>query len=376
MTMSAPWTRVNLVVPTNQKAREKGADMLIIGLDYHPGFQQIAFVDTETGELEERRLQHREEAERFYRDLAGQGMKVRIGMEASGQARWFEHLLAELNFELWIGDAAKIRARRVRKQKTDRQDAQLILKLMLKDDFPQIWVPSWENRDVRQLLWHRHRMVQARTRIMNQLQAVALNEGLRCKKRLWREGGREQLAAIRLAPWASRRRQDLLELLDRLNPSIAQLTEAVELEAEKCPEAQRLMTHPGVGPLTALAFVLVIGTAERFRCGKQIASYLGLVPSEDSSGDRRRLGHITKQGNSLLRFLLVEAAQVTVRSNQEWRSKFFHLAMRRGRKIAKVAMARRLAIRLYWMWRQGWNYEQLTHFGSHAGQPGNRHGVQ
>ncbi len=127
----------------------------------------------------------------------------------------------------------------------------------------------------------------------------------------------------------------------------------------------------GVGPLTALAFVLVNRTAERFRCDKQIASYLGLVPSEESSGDRRRLGHISKQGNSLLRFLLVEAAQVTVRSNQEWRSKFFHLAMRRGRKIAKVAMARRLAIRLYWMWRKGWNYEQLTQFGAHAGQPGN-----
>ena len=107
-------------------------------------------------------------------------------MEASGHARWFERLMGELQIELWIGDAAEIRTKRVRKQKTDRQDAQLILKLMLKDDFPTIWVPSWENRDLRQLLWHRHRMVQARTRIMNQLQAVALNEGLRCKKKLWR----------------------------------------------------------------------------------------------------------------------------------------------------------------------------------------------
>jgi transposase len=136
-----------------------------------------------------------------------------------------------------------------------------------------------------------------------------------------------------------------------------------------------LRTHPGVGSLTALAFVLIVGRAERFQCGKQIASYLGLVPSEESSGDRRRLGHITKQGNSLLRFLLVEAAQVTVRSDPEWRSKFFHLAMRRGRKIAKVAMARRLAVRLYWMWRQEWDYEQMKKFGSHAGQPGHRHGV-
>jgi len=350
--------------------------MIIIGVDFHPEFQQIAWVDTDTGEFQERRLQHREEAERFYRELAAQRVQVRVGMEASGHARWLERLLSELQFELWIGDAAEIRAKRVRKQKTDRQDAQLILKLMLKDDFPQIWVPSWENRDLRQLLWHRHRMVQARTRIMNQLQAVALNEGLRCKKRLWRERGRQQLESFRLAPWASRRRRDLLELLDRLNPTIAELTQAIEQEAEKSPEAQRLRTHPGVGALTALAFVLILGEANRFRCGKQIASYLGLVPLEDSSGNRRRLGHITKQGSSMVRFLLVEAAQATVRSMPEWRSKYFHLAMRRGRKTAKVAIARRLAVRLYWMWRKGWDYEQLTKFGSHAGQPGNRHGVQ
>jgi transposase len=350
--------------------------MIIIGADYHPGFQQIAFVDTDTGELQERRLEHREEAETFYRDLAKQGMRVRVGMEASGHARWFERLLSELQFELWIGDAAEIRTKRVRKQKTDRQDAQLLLRLMLEDRFPRIWVASWENRDLRQLLWHRHRMVQARTRIMNQLQAVALNEGLRCKKRLWREAGREQLESFPLAPWASRRRRDLLELHDRLTPKIGELTQAIEQEAEQYPEAQRLMTHPGVGALTALAFVLIIGKTERFQCGKQLASYLGLVPLEDSSGERRRLGHITKQGNSLLRFLLVEAAQVTVRSDPEWRGKYFHLAMRRGRKIAKVAMARRLAVRLYWMWRKGWDYEHLKEFGPHAGQPENRRGVQ
>lgn len=125
-----------------------------------------------------------------------------------------------------------------------------------------------------------------------------------------------------------------------------------------------------------LAFVLILGQAERFGSGKQIASYLGLVPEEDSSGERRRLGHISKQGNSLLRFLLVEAAQVTVRSDALWRNRFFHLAKRRGRKIAKVAMARRLGIRLYWMWRRGWNYEQLESFGSYTGQPGNRHAVK
>src|ERR1700674_8830 len=376
--MPAPMPRVNLVVPKpTMKARvERSRTMIIIGCDYHPGFQQIAFVDTETGDCGDQRLQHREEAEKFYRDLAAQGMKVRVGMEASGHARWFERLLAELNFELWIGDATVIHAKRVRKQKTDRLDAQLILGLLLKDDFPQIWVPSWENRDLRQLLWHRHRMVQARTRMMNQLQAVALNEGLRCKKKLWREAGREQLEAFKLAPWASQRRRDLLELLDRLNPTIAKLTQAIEEEVEKCPAARRLKTHPGVGPLTALAFVLIIGKADRFQCGKQIACYLGLVPLEKSSGNQLRLGHITKQGNSLLRFLLVEAAQVTVRSLPDWRSKYCHLTMRRGRKIAKVAMARQLAVRLYWMLRKEWDYERLRKFGSHAGKPGPGDGVK
>jgi transposase len=149
--------------------------MIIIGADFHPEFQQIALVDTDTGEFQEKRLGHPEEAEKFYRAVVGE--KVRVGMEASGHARWFERLLGELQFELWIGDAAEIRAKRVRKQKTDRQDAQLILRLLVEDRFPRIWVPNWENRDLRQLLWHRHRMVQARTRIMNQLQAVALNEG-------------------------------------------------------------------------------------------------------------------------------------------------------------------------------------------------------
>ncbi len=299
--------------------------MLIIGCDYHPGFQQIACVDTDTGELSEHRLAHREEAEAFYRELKPRNLSARVGMESSGHSRWFERLLGELQFELWIGDPAEIRTKRVRKQKTDRQDAQLLLRLMMEDRFPRIWVPDAENRDLRQLLWHRHRLVQMRTRVMNQLHVVPLNEGLRRKNALWRPAGRQELESIVLAPWASAATAGLARLLDQLTPKIQELTRSLEEEVEKRPVTRRLMTHPGVGPLTALAFELVIGTLERFHCGKQIASYVGLVPTEESSGDRRRLGHISKQGNVLLRFLLVEAAQVTVRSQPEWRSKFFHL---------------------------------------------------
>ena len=160
--------------------------MLIIGCDYHPGFQQIAWVDTETGEGSERQLTHSNgEAENFYRDLQRRGVQARVGVEASGHARWFERLLAELHQELWVGDPAQIKALRVRRQKTDRRDAEHLLKLLWEDRFPRVWVPGPENRDLRQLLGHRHRLVQLRTRVRNQLQAVALNEGVRRKKGLW-----------------------------------------------------------------------------------------------------------------------------------------------------------------------------------------------
>src|SRR6516225_3745005 len=220
---------------TNQRLGGKEPNMIIIGCDYHPGFQQIACVNTETGELEERRLNHREEAEQFYRDMQARGLAVRVGMEASGHGHWFECLLGELQFELWIGDAAAIKTKRVRKQKTDRQDAQLLLTLMMEDRFPRIWVPGAENRDLRQLLWHRHRLVQMRTRIMNQLHVVAMNEGIRRKQGLWSNAGRAQLESFSLAPWAAQRRQDLLELMDRLNPTIEELTTGVKKEAEKMP---------------------------------------------------------------------------------------------------------------------------------------------
>src|SRR6202049_835516 len=194
-----------------------------------------------------------------------------------------------------------------------------------------------------------------RTRIMNQLQAIAMNEGQRRKKKLWNEQGRALLEKLPLATWASRRRKDLLELLDRMNPTIEELTAAIEREAKKWPEVLRLMTHPGVGHLTATAFVLII--------------------CEDSSAGHQRLGHITKQGSSLLRFLLGEAAQSAARWDSDWRRRYVHLAMRRQRNIAKVAMARRLAVRMYWMWRNGWEYSEWIKFGSNAGQRGIRHGV-
>jgi transposase len=341
--------------------------MWIIGADYHPRFQQVAVVNTDTGEYEGRRLEHTEEAERFYRSLAGQA--VRVGMEATGHTRWFERLLAELGHELWIGNPAAIRASAPRKQKTDVRDAELLLRLLMEQRFPRIWVPPAEERDVRQLLLHRHRLVQMRTRVKNQLRAVALSEGMPRSGKPWIGKGLEEFQALQLPAWTARRRQDNLDMLDELVRRTRPLDQAVAEQAERRPEVQRLMTHPGVGPITALAFVLTIGDPTRFPSGKHVASYLGLIPAEHSSGRHQRLGHITKQGNALVRGLLTEAALNAVRSDSapDWRRSYTRLAMKKHRAIAIIAIARKLAIRLWWMWLRGLDYQQVVLSGSHAG---------
>ena len=331
--------------------------MLIIGCDFHPGFQQVAIFDNRTGEIQEKRLPHRAEAEQFYRSLAGR--EVRVGMEACGHYPWFERLLSECGHELWLGDAAAIRATVVRKQKTDRRDAEHLLQLLIEERFPRIWVATLEVRDVRQLLVHRHKQVQARTRTKNQLQAMALSCGVQKKRKLWTKAGREELEQLPLLPYAAQRRKRLLEALDELEAEIGELDRRVAEEARQRPEAVRLMTHPGVGPVTALAMVLSLGPAERFGSGKQVGSYFGLIPSEDSSGGKQRLGRISKQGSSFLRFLLVEAGQTAARLDPQLKRFYRRLAVRKNRSIAKVAVARKLATRLYLMLRENWTYAQL-----------------
>jgi len=213
--------------------------MLIIGCDFHTRYQQIAMAREETGELlVERRLDHASgEAHAFYRSLQSSQEPVRVGIEATGPIHWFERLLADLGYELWIGDSAKIRASEVRKQKTDERDAALILDLLLAKRFPRIWVPTPAQRDLRQLLWHRHKLVSMRTMLGNQLHALAMSQGLCRKKKLFTKKGRVELVSLGLAPWASRRREELLKLLDQLEPPIAELDRAVLEEAKRHADA-------------------------------------------------------------------------------------------------------------------------------------------
>jgi transposase len=341
--------------------------MKIIGCDFHPAVQQIAVFDTETGEYSELRLQHGNgEAERFYRSLSGPCL---VGIEACGNSRWFIDLLERLGHEVWIGDAAKIRASYVRKQKTDKRDAGHILKLLLENRFPKIWTPSREQRDQRQLLIHRHKLVQMRARVKNNLQHLALNQGVQKKSKLWSESGQKTLKQLPLEGWTSVRRQDSLELLQQLDQQIALLDKAAEQAAQSDPQACLLMEQKGVGPITSLAFVLTIGDVSRFKHSKEIASYLGLIPAEYSSANKRRLGGISKQGNGFLRMLLVEAGQSVVKFDPQFRKHYVHLCRNKHKAVAKVAAARKLAVRLYWILRTEQEAQKAVHIESRSGVP-------
>jgi transposase len=324
-------------------------------------------MDTLTGETGEKKLEHAQgEAERFYRALPGAAL---IGMESTGNCQWFTELVNRLGHELLVGDAAKIRAAEVRQQKTDRRDAALLLKLLLEGRFPRIWTPSVEERDQRQLLLHRHKLVEMRVRVKNELQHLAMNRGITRGRRLWSQAGEKVLRELPLAPWTSRRREDLFRLRKMLDEQIAGLDEAVEKAAQENERARLLMTHPGVGPITSLAFVLTMGDVKRFPRGKQVGSYLGLIPREHSSGGKQRTRSISRQGNRFMRTLLVEAAQSVVRYEAEFRKEYLHRCHESKKGVAKVAAARKLAIRLYWMLRSNTGYPEIVRVESSSRVP-------
>jgi len=332
--------------------------MKIIGCDFHPSFQQIAMVDTDTGEITQHRLMHADgEAQRFYEALSG---AVLVGVESSGNMRWFERLLAKLGIKLLIGDSNAIRASNPRKQKNDKRDADHLLTLLMENRFPTIWTPSVAELELRQLLKHRHTLVQMRTRIKNQLQHIALDAGFQKKHKLWTKDGRAFLKGLALESWTQRRRDDLLVLLEEMDGHIQELNQAAEQEASKNPAAELLMSHPGVGPILSLATVVTLGDIKRFQRGKHVASYLGLIPKEDSSGGRRRLGAISKQGNSFMRFLLVQAGMSAAKGDPELGRAYKRLVHKKHHGVAKVAMARKLVVRLYWMLRTNQQYPAVV----------------
>jgi transposase len=348
--------------------------------DLHARQQTLAMLDTETGEVVNLTLMHEGNAVReFYSQLP---RPVLVGIEATGSMHWFLNLLEELGIECRVGHPATIRAAAPRKQKNDRLDADLILRMLVENRFPAIWLPTKELLDLRALVLHRHQWVRIRTRIQNALQAIALANGLRRGPSLWSYDGQAKIAFLPLLPHASYRRSMLQEMYRKMEEEIESLTQRVAEQAGQRCGAQLLMTHPGVGPVTALATEVFLGDPRRFVDGKALASYVGLIPREYSSGARQRLGGVTKQGSPLLRFLWCEAGAHAVRRDPELQRFYRRKLVQKGLGKARVAVARKLGIRLWIMLRDEIDYQEFCRRGQKqhsgaacAGMPETRNGA-
>jgi transposase len=334
-----------------------------IGVDFHARQQTLSYLTTEEGEIRREQLEHGQpdEVRKFYRQFAGQ--EVIVGFEASGYAAWFEELLEELGYQIWIGHATAIRSFARRRQKNDRRDADLILDLLVTGDFPRIHRYSAASRAVLQQLRYRQRLVKMRTMMVNHLVFMASSRGVSLRTQLKSRRGLERLQQISLPEPQRQQRDELCRLLLELKPKIETVERWLEEKAAADERVQRLRTHYGIGPLTGLCLAHTLESVERFANPRKVTAYVGFDPVEDSSGERQRIGSISKQGSRLLRFFLVEAGQVAIRKDPDLARVYKRVWLRRGHAKAKVAVGRRLLVRAFIMLRDEIDYAEFLRRG-------------
>ena len=331
---------------------------IYIGVDFHARQQTICYLTTEGGEIQlhELKHQHKQEVRAFYAQFQG---RVIVGLEASGYSPWFERLLEELGCEVWLGHATEIRRRARWRQKNDRRDAELILDLMLHDEFPRLYLPPLQSREVLRMLRYRQKLVKIRTMGKNSLQALALQSGLAKGSHLFSKAGLQELRTAVMSPAMQWQREQWLQLLEPLNQRLLETMFWLKQQSQDDQRIIRLRTHPGIGLLTSLCLVHSLEPVTRFRNQRKVVAYAGLEPLERSSAERIRFLGISKAGSRILRYLLVEAAHVAVRKDEELKRFYQRLAARRGRAKAKTAAARKLLIRAYIMLRDEIDYAEF-----------------
>lgn len=332
-----------------------------VGVDFHARQQTIRYCDSADGEVHQCELQHKgDQVREFYAQFQGE---VIVGLEASGYSTWFEELLESMQYEVWLGNPAEIRRKAPRRQKNDRRDADLILDLMLKGDFPRLHRFSAESRMVLRQLRYRHKLVKVRTIAKNSLQAISLGAGCSQPRNLLSQRGQERLRGLALPPVLGQQREEWLQMVAQLDKRIATLEAILEKTAASDEQIKLLRTHPGIGLLTGLVVRHTIMPVARFSTTRKAVAYAGLDPVEDSSGPRSRLGSISKEGSRLLRFLLNEAGQTACRRDPDLKRFYQRLVHRRNRQKAKVAVARKLLVRSFIMLRDQIDYAEFLRRG-------------
>ena len=329
-----------------------------IGLDLHKRETQLCVLTTD-GEIRERRIATTRER---FTAVLGERPRARILLEASTESEWVARHLESLGHEVIVADPsyAPMYATRSRRVKTDKRDARTLAEACRLGAYHAVHRVSDAQRHVRAELTVRDALVRTRTRYVALIKAFVRREGLRLAQGEPERTALKLTAATDLSETTRAELAPLVALLDPLNAEIDAADRRIATLVANDPTVQRLMTAPGIGPVTAAAYVATLDDITRFPGTRQVAAYLGLVPSERSSGERQHRGRITKAGNSRLRWLLVEAAWRILRSTSRdatglkaWGAA---IALRRGKRVAVVALARRLAGILYAMWRDETTY--------------------
>ena len=348
---------------------------LYIGVDFHPHQQTVAWCDTQTGETRTFDMVHdTHEVRRFYSSLPEPAI---IGIEASARAVWFENMLFETGHKLFVGNPVLIRKRAVSRHKNDRRDAELILELLMRDEFPAIWRRRPESESVLDILRLRQSLVRQRTQGYNRLQALAHSVGL-AKGRMRTNVFQALLKQAQLDESSTLRRDHLFSLIEKLSEQIDELSGWLKKKAKVDTAAQLLMTQTGVGYLTGLATVHTLGDVSRFaRISKQVVSFAGLDPLERSSAGRVRFGSVSKAGSRLLRYQLGLAAQIASRSDAKLKGFYKRLAKKKPKAVAKTkvvleqlplnAAARQLLVKLAIMLRDNITAQEFDQRGRTVG---------
>ena len=338
---------------------------LYIGVDFHPHQQTVAWCDTRTGETRTIDLVHDlEQVREFYKSLPEPAI---IGIEASVRAVWFENMLFENDHKLLVGNPVLIRKRATSRHKNDRRDAELILELLMRNEFPALWRRPSESNQILEILHLRQRLVRQRTQVYNRLQSLAHNAGLP-KGRMKTAAFQAMIEAVEMDEAGEIGRTHLFELLEKLNEQITRLEEWLKKKAALDKPVQLLMTQKGVGYLTSLATVHTLGDVSRFkRTAKQTASFAGLDPLERSSAGKTRFGRISKAGSPLLRYQLGQAAQIASRLDPKLKSFHKRLAKKKPKAVAKTATARKLLVKLSIMLRDSITADEFDRRGRTVG---------
>jgi transposase len=237
---------------------------IYIGVDFHARQQTICYLTTKTGELVTCELKHqdKEAVRAFYAAFRGQ---VIVGLEASGYSPWFERLLEELGYEVWLGHATEIRRRARWRQKNDRRDAELILDLMLHNEFPRLHRPTLQSREVMRMLRYRHKLIKIRTMSKNSLQALALQAGVAKRSGLFTRAGKQELETALMSPAMQWQREHWLQLLQPLDQQVLEAMTWLKAQSKDDVCIARLRTHPGIGLLSSLCLVHTLQPVARFR---------------------------------------------------------------------------------------------------------------